>query len=71
MLQNHEYGYRRLLGHFIGKQPLHWKHAGHFTGKCNFTGNVSLKVIIHFTGKCDFTGNGVQSISLKLCFREK
>ena len=30
---------KRLLGHFTGKWPLHWKHVSHFTGKCNFIEN--------------------------------
>ena len=28
-----------LLGHFIGKEPLHRKQEGHFTGKRYFIGN--------------------------------
>ena len=30
---------RHPLGHFIGKEPLHWKQVGYFTGKRCFTGN--------------------------------
>ena len=41
-----------MLGHFTGKQPLHWKHAGHLTGKYNLAGNCVLFIIymndIHF-----------------------
>ena len=29
----------RLLGHFIGKEPLHRKQLGYFTGKRYLIGN--------------------------------
>ena len=30
---------RRLLGHFVGKEPLHLKQVAHFTGKRYFIGH--------------------------------
>ena len=50
----------RLLGHIIGKEPLHWKPVGHFTGKATSL-EMPSKLEIHFTGRCDFTGNFIHT----------